>query len=88
MATIESLSSTVTSLNSMVTGLQVENQQKSYDVSIMQATRTATAQDLQAVKDAQAALNQANDQRRALVHPNFNSMEQKISDMVARIDQM
>ena len=88
MATLENLSSTVASLNGIVAAMQVENQQKSYDLSIMQAqvASMATAQDPQAVKDAQAALSQANGQRRALAHPNFNTMGQIISNMVARID--
>ena len=90
MATIENLSSTLASLNGIVPAMQVENQQKSYDLSLMQAqvASMATAQDLQAIKDAQAALNLANDQKWEPAHPNFNTMEQKIIDMIARIDQV
>ena len=90
MATLGSLSSTLTSLNGMVAALQMDNQQKAYDLSLMQAAVASlpTIQDLQAVEDAQEALNQSDDQKWALAHPNFNTMEQRISDMIARIDQM
>ena len=75
MATLERLSSTLTSLNGMVAVLQMDNQQKAYDLSLMHAAVASlpTIQDLQAVKDAQEALSQANDQKWALAHPNFTT---------------
>lgn len=84
MATIENLPHTLGSLSGIVATMQVENQQKTYDLSVLQGqvAGMATAQDLQ------AALNQANDEKWALATPSFSTMEQKISDMVARLSQM
>ena len=50
MATIENRSSTFASINGIVPAMQ--NQQKSYDLSVMQAQMAAmaTAQDLQAIR--------------------------------------
>ena len=90
MATMENLSHSLGSLNGIVAAMQVDMQQKTYDLQVLQAqiAAMATGQELQAIKDAQAALNQASDEKRALGQPNFDAMEVKVVDLAARIDQL
>ena len=73
----------------MVT-LQTDNQQLKYEMNIMQGARTtaATDQDLQALKDAHDAVNLAAEQRWNYTNPTFVSLETRISELIARIDQM
>ena len=76
MASIEGLSAAVASLTSEVAAMHVENQQESnmLDNTELKVAALASAQDLQAAIDAQAALNNTHEQevasaRRQLLQP-------------------
>ena len=90
MASIEGLSAAVASLTSEVAAMHVENQQKSnmLDNIEMKVGALASAQDLQAVLDAQAVLNNTHDQKLLAEGGNYFNLNQRLIDIVAKLDQL
>ena len=90
MTSIEGLSAAVASLTSEVAAMHVENKQKPNMLDNIESIIAALAstQDLQAVIDAQAALNNTHEQKLLAQGGNYFNLNQRLTDMVAKLDQL
>ena len=79
MTSVEDVSAAVASLTSEMAAMHVENQQKPnmLDKIKMKVGALASAQDLQAVIDAQAVLNNTHDQKLLAQGCNYFNLNQK-----------